>query len=243
MKFASKLACIAVFASVVTPAFAGSDSSTPYVYMRSEVAQPWGQATNEDAMDNVFTSGNWTTLYYEEVDPNVLLVSSTKFIFMEGGDSSYAAFEYFMEHYGTNLYTWLYNGGRLVIMSAPNDPILGSTLYLPDNIVLNSDAFYGSASSLAYATEYSNIVFNHPNSTAYTITGDFVSHGYFTKANNTIHSLMENEFGEIILGMDRIGGGLMFFGGLTTDNFQLPQPAAHSLLENILTYTSSVNLS
>src|SRR6201995_4399844 len=108
MKLASKLACIAVLAGVVTPVFADGDGggSTPYVYMRSEEAQPWGQTTNEDAMDNVFTAGNWTTLFYEEVDPSALLVSSTKFIFMEVGDSSYAAFAKFMTHYGDTLYTW-----------------------------------------------------------------------------------------------------------------------------------------
>jgi hypothetical protein len=242
MKIASKLACIAVLAGVVTPAFADGGSSTPYVYMRSDAAQPWGQATNEDAMDNVFTAANWATLYYEDVDPNVLLVSSTKFIFMEGGDSSYAAFAYFIQHYGTTLYTWIANGGRLVIMSAPNDPLVGATLVLPDNIVLNSDPFYGSASSRGHSTEDTNPIYSHPNSTSTTIDGDFVSHGYFTSAQSTIHSLMKNEFGEIILGLDRIGSGLMVFGGLTTDNFQTPQPDALALLENILTYTYSVNL-
>jgi len=243
MKFPSRFACAALLACAAIPAVAQTGNSTPYVYLISQVNQPWGQSTNEDAMNNILGSGNWVTQNYETVDPNALLVSSTQFIFMEGGDSSFAGFQDFMNHNGAALYTWIYNGGRLLIMSAPNDPLVSATVYLPDNIVLRADSFYGSTSTLAYATQYSNQIFHSPNSTSYVLTGDFVSHGYFTPGgNNQLLDLMQSDLGEVVLGYDLIGGGIMLYGGLTTDNFQLPQPAAHSFLENIVSYTVNVTL-
>jgi hypothetical protein len=224
-----------LLAWAVIPAFG------QYVYVRSSVGQPWGQNTNENAMDSVFGSGNWTTQYYETLDPTALLISSTQFIFMEGGDSSYNAFAYFMETNGVALTTWIYNGGRLLIMSAPNDPLNSTTLYLPDNIVLQSDAFYASAASSAWAVDISIPIFSGPHPTSFFFTGDFFSHGYFTGTD--ISNIMESSLGEVILGQDSsLGSGLMVFGGMTTDNFHLPQPAAHSLLENIIYYTAFTSL-
>jgi hypothetical protein len=211
-----------------------------YYYVRSNVAQPWGQTTNEDAMDNVFGSGNWTQLYYETLDPSVIFSFSNNFVFLEGGDSSYNAFASFMSTYSTSLNTWLQNGGRLVIMSAPNDPLSSATVNLPGSITLSADALFGSAASAAYATDVSNPIFSGPNSTAYYFTGDFFSHGYFTGSN--VKSIMESNLGEVVLGNYVTGSGLMVYGGFTTDNFDLPQPAAHSLLENIIYYTAYTSL-
>jgi hypothetical protein len=155
---------------------------------------------------------------------------------MEGGDSSFPGFQSFVNQHGNQLYSWVQSGGRLLIMSAPNDPLNGATLYLPDNIVLHSDAFYGSAASSAYATDISNPVFSAPYATSYSFTGDFFSHGYFS--GTQVQRIMSSNLNECVLGQDVIGTGLMVFGGMTTDNFHLPQPAAHSLLENIIYYTA-----
>jgi hypothetical protein len=235
MKALWRFAWIALLACIPVTTWAQSTSGS-YLYIRSNVNQPWGQSTNEDAMDNTVGAGNWTTAYYETLVPSDVLSSSVSFIFMEGGDSSYAGFENFMQQYGTTLYTWISNGGRLLIMSAPNDPLTSASLYLPDNIVLHSDAFYGSAASSAYATDISNPIFSTPNTTAYSFTGDFFSHGYFT--GSQVQRLMSSNLNECVLGQDIIGSGFMVFGGMTTDNFHLPQPAAHSLLENIIYYTA-----
>ena len=239
MKSFSAFACVALFSCVAAPLFA-SDNGYAYVYLRSNVNQPWGQGTNEDAMDNIFGSGAWLTDYYETVNVNSLLNSSTTFIFMEGGDSSYTAFANFINNYGDQLYNWVYNGGRLLIMSAPNDPLNSATLNLPAGIVLNSDAFYGSAASSAYTVNISSSIFSGPNSATYNLTGDFVAHGYFT--GPYITPIMQSNLNEVILGQEQVSYGLFVFGGMTTDNFQLPQPAAHSLLENIIYYTAFASL-
>jgi hypothetical protein len=237
MKALPGLSCLVLLASVAIPAIA--DPTPQYIYIRSNTNQPWGQTTNEDAMDNVFGSGNWTTMYFEDLNDS-LFSAATAFIFMEGGDSSYIAFANFMQNHGNAVTSWVQSGGRLLIMSAPNDPLSSATLYLPDNVVLQSDAFYGSAASSAYAADISNPIFSGPNSTSFNFTGDFFSHGYFSGAD--IQPIMMSNLNEVVLGADPMGTGLMVFGGMTTDNFQLPQPAAHALLENIIYYTATTTL-
>jgi len=222
----------------ILPAFGQTGQA---VYMRSSISQPWGQSTNEDAMDQVFP-GNWTTLYYETVDPAALLSSATSFIFMEGGDSSYDPFATFINTYGVQLTTWISNGGRLLIMSAPNNPLVSTQLYLPGNIALQSDAFYASAATSASAVDISNPIFFRPyGATGYYFTGDFFSHGYFTGPQ--LQPIMLNNLSEIVLGQYQYGTGLMVYGAMTTDNFQqgeLPT-APHSLLENIIYYTALIS--
>ena len=234
MKALSRLSCIVLLAGIAIPA------SGQYVYMRSNVNLPWGQATNEDAMDNVFGAGAWTTLYYESFNSAYLFSTSVKFIFLEGGDSSFAAFSTFMSTYGNSLTFWLNNGGRLLIMAAPNDPLSSASVALPDSITLSADAYYASAANSAFTDDTSNSIFTGPNSTAYYFTGNFFSHGYFSGKH--VIALMNSNLNEVVLGEDEIGEGLMVFGGMTTDNFQSPQPAAHSLLENIIYYTYRVSL-
>ncbi len=235
MKAISGLSCIVLLACAAIPA------SGQYVYVRSNISLPWGQTTNESAMDSVFGAGNWTTQYYETLDPSGLLSSANQFIFLEGGDSAYIAFADFIDTNGVALTTWISNGGRLLIMSAPNNPLNSVSLYLPDNVLLSADAFYASAASSAYATDISNPIFSGPNSTAYYFTGDFLAHGYFSGTD--VSDIMISNLDEVVLGQDTsLGTGLMVFGGMTTDNFDLPQPAAHSLLENIIYYTAYTTL-
>ncbi len=236
------------FPCIVLLACAALPASGQYVYVRSNLGQPWGQSTNENAMDSVLGAGNWTTQYYETVDVNSLLSSSNTFIFLEGGDSSYgevqnlsdgiagSGFSNFVAANLTALSNWVSSGGRLLIMSAPNNPLNSEVLTLPDNITLYADAYYVSAASSAYATQISSPIFSGPNSTAYYFTGDFFSHGYFTGSNLT--AIMVSNLNEVVLGQDSsLGLGLMVLGGMTTDNFDLPQPASHALLENIIYYT------
>lgn len=229
-------------ASILLLAFAAIPAAGQnYYYVRSEVAQPWGEDTNESAMDSVFGAGNWTQLYYETLDGNSLFASSNAFIFLEGGDSSYSAFASFISTNLTKISTWVSNGGRLLIMCAPNDPLNSASVTLPGSITLSSDALFASAASAAYASDVSNPIFTGPQSTSYYFTGDFFSHGYFTGSN--VNAIMESNLGEIILGDYLSGLGLMVYGGMTTDNFDLPQPSAHALLENIIYFTAFTSLS
>jgi len=238
MKASTTFAGIALLALSAIPVLA--DNSFAYVYMRSNSNQPWGQTTNEDAMDNVFGSGNWGTIYYETSNPSNVFNSSNYFIFMEGGDSSYDEFSAYMQANISTITSWVNNGGRLLIMVAPNNPLNSTYLALPGNIIIQSQAFYQSAASSAYATDISNAIFSGPNTTAMNFTGDFFAHGYFSGDN--VQAIMYSNLNEIVLGQYVSGYGLMVYGTLTTDNFQLPQPAAHTLLENIISYTATIGI-
>jgi hypothetical protein len=233
---ASKFACILLLTT--TAAMTALAGTAQNIYVRSTQATPWGQTTNEDAMDKVFGSGSWDTEYYETLDVVALLDRNTKFIFMEGGDSSYDGFADFIQNHSVDLYTWISNGGRLLILAAPNDPLNDVLLYLPNNVVLKSDAFYASAASSAYAVDISSSIFTGPFPAAYNFTGDFFSHGYFV--GSTVSPIMQSNLNEVVLGQTSISHGLMVFGALTTDNFQLPQPFAHGLLINIIYYTATI---
>ena len=240
MKAIFRFALPALLTLSILPAF--GQTSGQAVYMRSSISQPWGQNTNEDAMDQVFP-GNWTTVYYETVDPVALLSSATRFIFMEGGDSSYDPFAAFINNNLVPLTQWISNGGRLLIMSAPNNPLVSTHLYLPGNIALLSDEFYASAATSAIAVDISNRIFSAPyGATGYYFTGDFFSHGYFTGPQ--LQPIMLNDLSEVVLGQYQYGTGLMVYGGMTTDNFQqgLLPTAPHLLLENIIDYTAYISV-
>lgn len=241
MKALARFALILLTAVVATTAFAQTPQN---IYVVSNVGQPWGEATNEDALNNIVGAGNWTTWNYETLDPTALFSSNTTFIFLEGGDSSFVGFQNFMNANLNALSQWISNGGRLLLMSAPNDPLVGAQVYLPDGVILLADAFYGSAASSANVLDYLHPVFNTPNQVATSYTGDFISHGYFVgsvSSGNHNNDILGSNLGEIILAEDNIGSGLMVVGGFTTDNFWSPQPDAHQLLENIIYYTINAN--
>jgi hypothetical protein len=237
MTTASRFAWFLLAACSASPLFATANASEN-IYIRSAQNLPWGQSTNENAMNSVFGYGGWSQQYYEYASVGDLTSSTVKFIFMEGGDSSYGPFRDFLSGHLAPLYNWVANGGRLLIMAAPNDPLAGALMTLPDNISLKADAFYASAASSAYAVDISNPIFSGPYSTAYYFTGDFFAHGYFSGTN--LHSIMQSNLNQVVLGEDNLGAGLMVVGGMTTDNFQLPQPAAHSLVVNTIYYTAYV---
>jgi hypothetical protein len=239
MKTVTKFALILLVACCALPAFA-TGTADQYIYIRSNSNLPWGQSTNEAAMNSVFGQGNWTQMYYETLSVGDLTSANVKFIFMEGGDSSFSAFKDFIQNHSSPLYNWVSNGGRLLILAAPNDPLSSTVLYLPDNVILTADAFYASAASSAYAVDISNPIFSGPYSTAYNFTGDYFAHGFFQGAS--VHAIMQSNLNEVVLGQDQVGIGLMVFGGLTTDNFHLPQPAAHSLVINTIYYTATVEI-
>jgi hypothetical protein len=62
-----------VTSEVVRRYIGTADGYNSSLYVRSNINQPWGQATNEDAMDAVFDSGKWTTMFYEALSLRDLL--------------------------------------------------------------------------------------------------------------------------------------------------------------------------
>ncbi len=115
-----KRGIILVAAGLISSIIIQSASATP-VYMRSTVGAPWGQNTNETAMDTVFGNGNWDDLRYETVNVASLFSASNEFIFMEGGDNNADELETFLTTNLVAMQDWVSAGGRLFINAAPNE--------------------------------------------------------------------------------------------------------------------------
>lgn len=214
---------------------AASASAAP-VYLRSSLGAPWGQNTNETAMNTVFGSGAWQDLRYETVNTATLFTTSNNFIFMEGGDSTADELEGFLTSNTTAINNWVTAGGRLFINAAPNE---GNGMDYGFGVTLNYPDFGGAESAVAVNPLHP--IINGP----FGPTGTSWQGGYFSHASLTglgILSLINDGTGDSVLAELRPGAGLTLFGGMTTTNFHIPQPEATHLRENILAYAANTPL-
>jgi hypothetical protein len=226
------IASLLVVATALAPvqtARAGGGGAPAYVRSQAGGA-PWGETTNEAAMDTVFGAGNWDDLRYETVDPAVLFSVYRTFVFMEGGDDDANDMEAFLTANQTDIEAWVSNGGRLFINAAPNEG--NGMSYGFGGVKLIYPGFPGNEGN---AVDSGHSIFNGPYTPiASNFTGGSFSHAYITGGswvpvivNENLHpSLAETSWGD----------GCVLFGGMTTDNFHSPQPEAANLRANILDY-------
>jgi hypothetical protein len=196
-------------------------------YLRSTVGAPWSQNTNETSMNTVFGTGNWIDERYETVSVPALLSPATTF--MEGGDSNADELNAFLTANAAAITNWVTAGGRLFVNAAPNEGgninfLFGVTLVYPDQ------------SNTGDAINAANPIFNGPYvpaGTAY--TGNWFSHATLT---GPLTPLIRASSGQPSFGTLAVGAGFVGFGGMTTTNFESPQPNATNLRNNIITYIS-----
>ncbi|HZZ79324.1 MAG TPA: PEP-CTERM sorting domain-containing protein [Gemmataceae bacterium] len=197
------------------------------VYLRSTVGQPWGQSTNETAMDAVFGAGNWADSRYETVDTATLFSPATNFIFMEGGDNNANALNAFLIANMPQIEAWVLAGGSLFVNAAPNE---GGNIAFPFGVTLNYPGF----SATATAVDPGNPIFNGPfTPVATSYTGNWFAHAFVSGSGIT--SLIDGTAGSV-LAEGHFGQGYVLFGGMTTDNFHQPQPDAANLTANIIAF-------
>ena len=214
-------------------------SATP-VYVRSTVGEPWGQTTNEAAMNQVFGTGAWTDARFESVDLTTLLTTAT-FLFLEGGDFTASELNSFLTANLSTLETWVNNGGRLFINAAPNEGgninfgFGGVTLLYDGNILPNQ----------AEAVNALHPIFNGPFTPVVTsYTGTSFAHATLSGGGLT-SLILGSENGTptgSVLGEKTWGSGLVLFGGMTTTNFHSPETEAANLRANILAYASGTEV-
>ena len=214
-----------------------ASAQTTNNYIRSNLGAPWGQTTNENAMDMVFGAGQWSDLRYETVSPGALFTASTHFIYMEGGDSNATSLQTFLTANGSAISTWVNGGGRLFLNAAPN---VGSTITTP---------FAGTTIDYPGFSSDPTTAFNplHP-----AFVGPFTPVTTAYTGNSFAHATVSNPGGTAVivsgggsmthLSERTIGGGFLMIGGLTTDNFHSPQPDAHNLRANIIDHVSRFSL-
>jgi hypothetical protein len=218
------LSLVASAASWATPA-----------YMRSTVAAPWGQSTNEAAMNDVFGAGNWSDLRYETVNTAALFSASTSFIFMEGGDNNANELEAFLGANSAAISSWVNGGGRLFLNAAPNE---GNGMDYGFGVSLNYPNFVNNV----VAADAGHPIFNGPfGPVATSYTGTSFSHATVSGAGlNPL--LVDAVDGDFILAEMLVGNGLALFGGMTTTNFHSPNLEAGNLRRNIIAYAANTAL-
>ncbi len=222
-----------LLAAVAIAVWAAPAHAQSAVYMRSNTQIPWGQPEPTDHMDDVFGPGNWQELYYETAVPGTVFSPATTFVYMQGGDDSANELEAFLTANQATIESWVSSGGRLLVLSAPNEG--DGMSYGFGGVTLVYGA--GSDSSTATAAFPGHPIFNGPFvpvTTSY--TGTSFSHAYVTGGG--ISAIIIDDDSQASLAELAWGSGHAVFGGLTTSNFWDPDTEAQNLDRNIIAYAS-----
>lgn len=149
-----------------------SPASASIVYMTG-FSNPWGNTTNDAAMDAAFGAGNWTKV----MGFTAAAFTGTSFIFIDGGDSNADEFGAFLEAEFAAFSSYLAGGGTALVHAAPNE-----TLYdnypLPLGLTLDGigDFTYPTASNVANLTAAGLAAGLDAGGAGSSWTGNFFSH-------------------------------------------------------------------
>ena len=206
------------------------------VYVRSTIGPPWGENTNELAMNAIFGPGAWTQAFYETAVPAALLNPATNaFIFMEGGDNNANALNAFLTANSAAIASYVSSGGRLFINAAPNE---GGNINFGFGVTLN---YAGDPTSADIASPLApgNPIFVGPKVPVTTnYTGDHYAHAFLT---GPLTGVVQGNPGQIVFGTLTSGSGLVGLGGMTTTNFHSPNPQAANLRANMIALISGAS--
>lgn len=214
----------------------GPTGGAYYIYSNTTGGEPWFSTTNTTAMNTVFgTEGvDWTRAYYETVDVGAAFGPDNCFVFLEGSDSHAAELETFLTANMATIETWVSNGGKLLLNSAPNEGDGMSFGFSGTSLVYDGGA--GSVS----AADGTHPIFNGPYVPCGTaFTGTNFSHARVTGTGLT-SVIIETGSSDITLAEKVWGSGIVMFGGMTTSNWHSPVPNANNLRANIISYLSCV---
>jgi hypothetical protein len=162
-KFWMALAASLAFA---TPA------SANIVYMTG-TSNPWGNTTNDSAMDAAFGAGNWTKVMGFDVSA----LTGTSFIFIDGGDSNADQFGDFLIANFAAFEAFLAGGGRALVHAAPNRDTYANYV-LPLGLTLDGIAgfTYPTASNVADLTAAGIAAGLGASGAGSSFTGSYFSH-------------------------------------------------------------------
>jgi len=213
-------------------------------YVRG-AAQPWGQVTNEAAMDLAFGVGLWldTTM---AADAGAVFnpANGYRSVFLEGGDDTAIELAAYLTANRSAIEAWVTGGGRLLLNSAPNEA--GDINFGFGGVTLMYDGGATDAGTVD-AVDPAHPIFNGPNAVGVTqFTGGSFGHATIANTGHVAPLIVgapgDGHEGLTVLGEMRYGLGLVLFGGMTTDNFHNPQPDAANLRANTLHYLYNVSL-
>ena len=106
----------AVFSLTTGVACSSANATTLFAYETGNY-DPWGNTTNNSAMDSAFGSGNWTG--YNGFTTSAF--TGTKFVFLDGSDSNSSQLQSFLSANGAQIDSYVQGGGHVFINAAPNE--------------------------------------------------------------------------------------------------------------------------
>jgi hypothetical protein len=204
-------------------------------YMRG-VTPPWGQNTNETAMNRVFGPYGWDDL--RMADGAGPFATGTggdyDFIFLEGSDGTALELNTFLTIHGAAIDAWVQAGGHLLLNSAPNQ---GGSFSMGFGVTLTYTDFSPSVT----ATNAAHPVYVGPfGAIPASMTGSYFGHA--TVSGGGLSKIIQRSTDAAqVLGEGAIGSGYGLFGGMTTHNFHSPSPANANLRANIICYAAAKN--
>ena len=232
-----------VAAALTCPASAGpvlvSELST-----NPHVSDPiWAQDHDQQNMNNVFGSGNWT-LYdsYAGATPGSIFTGDTNFVFLEGGVETYSDLKTYLAANRSSILDWVNGGGRLLLMSAgPAGLGIDSSItgFGPGNLAFDEPASFTNCGTLTPDGDAA-LSFEPLPSGAYcghSLAGDYV-------AGDGLTDFMDgNVNGLSIIGGKSYGDGYIMYSGLTDSQFHDVDAftlESDCLVDDVIAFTAGV---
>jgi hypothetical protein len=220
-----------LFAIATGGATSGPIAGAKY-YIRD--SDPWSTLNNTNAMTAVFGAANYTTLTFGTAVPATVFSPATQFVFIEGSDANALACNTFITANIAAIESWVNQGGRLFLNSAPNQG--GNMNWGFGGVVLD----YSNAQSTVTATLPGHPIYAGPFTPVTTsYSGNSYSHAHITGGGTT--SILAGS-GFNVLTEKTWGSGLVMFGGITSPNFHTPAIEAQNLWQNIISYCSGASV-
>jgi hypothetical protein len=213
-----------------------SDSSR--YYLRSYLGEPWTQTneySNVGLMNSVFGLDGWTQGFIELIDINNVFNESVSVVVIDGSDDGALAFDTFLATNIAAIESWVYNGGRLFLNSAPNE---GGDIDLGfENTILNYGPDYITA--VEFVNENHLILQGPEQDVLASYTGDYFAHAYIS--GDYIHTIIKDTsiLDRPVLAEKFWGDGLVLFGSLTSTQWHMPLYESLNLKKNILHYLAA----
>lgn len=234
MKQSSRIlggACLAAFLYLSSLTLA---TANDVAYIRGD-SPPWGESTNEAAMDEIFGAGNWADLRMADGAGPFQVGSGFRFIFLEGSDGSANELNAYLQAHSAQIEGFVSGGGRLLLNAAPNE---GGNINFGFG---GAELIYEAFTLQVVAADANHPVFQGPKTpvaTAY--TGNAFGHAILANGLTPIiiGAPGADEAGEIVLGEKGFGNGRVLMGGMTTNNFHSPSAEAANLRANIIFYAA-----
>ena len=201
-----------------------------YVYSSEIGVEPGISNPVSTAMDAVFGADNWDLNYYETVNPYTLFSGDNCFIYLEGSELHWTAFETFINDNLPLIEGWVSAGGHLYI---------SANAYTGDGGFIGFEDLgitYPSLTSTTTAVDAAHPVYSGAFGTvtdAY--SGTYVSNAHIT---GSITPIMRNEACDAcyIMGEKLWGSGKVFVNTLGAPDYCTPADEAQLLLQNTIDY-------